>query len=526
MGRCREKNSLRCEEPPTLSMKVWFSEGDAQGWAIDEDLRLLREALGGQVTEASLATANSVVAVWWWKLLRIPPRKLSHRYVIALADNPPFRYIRHPSFIQGVELVDLWVGRSSESVRQFEALGLPVVYAPYAVDLNLFRPLEDRVALRESFLNEHSIPHDRYLIGNFHRDTEGGPAGGPKIQKAPEVFLKLAVGLRERGVPVHVVLAGPRRHWLRRALGDAAVPFTFVGDPSLEGDDYPANILERSKLNQLYNAIDLYCITSRWEGGPHSVLEAGAAGCPVISTPVGVAADLLPPARLFNSLKDGISKSQSLIARGDAARADAAEIIKIVRAKHSPSVLGSALCRLMSVPSGLDHRIKSKRIRWHSRPDLPGLVPGLRRFLMRRAIRERFHLKPLDQERAFAEELFSWIRNNALSYGQTMAAEHATPVVVAIERDRLLVVNRNTGRKVEVLYGFRDFLNVASRERISEGTIFADTFRMGGPHIDSESPIVTESLSGPEPVDILGQAVFQAVAMLQQERAQETSHNG
>ncbi|MFQ3577568.1 MAG: glycosyltransferase family 4 protein, partial [Verrucomicrobiia bacterium] len=502
--------------PSLPDMKVWFSEGDTQGWAIDEDLRLLRAALGGQVTETSLAAAEVVVAVWWWKLLRIPPRRLANRHVIALADNPPFRYIRHPSFIQGAELVDLWVGRSAEAVRQFEVLGLPVVHAPYAVDLGLFRPLQDRSALRARFRKQHSILQDTYLVGNFHRDTEGGPNGGPKIQKAPELFLRIVLGLMEAGLPVHVVLAGPRRHWLRKALGDANVPFTFVGDAGIKGDDYPANILERSELNHLYNVIDLYCITSRWEGGPHSVLEAGAAGCPVISTPVGVAADLLPDGNLFNSVKEGVAAAQRIFARAEASRETAMEVAARVKANHSPEALGKAFHQLASHTSRLESGRKAKAIRWRFRPDLPGWAPAVQRLIMRQAGRGKLHLRPPKGDGACMEELFLWMQANAPRFGQRIVGEHETRVIITGTREGLVLANGQTGRRIEVFFDFQHFLSVVSPEKLSSGILFADRLWEGWER--QETPIVRESLSGPEPMDVLGDALFQALAMIQRER--------
>lgn len=48
-----------------------------------------------------------------------------------------------------------------------------------------------------------------------------------------------------------------------------------------------------SDLPKLYRKLDLYLITSLLEGGPLTLLEAGACGVPVISTPVGLALDVL-----------------------------------------------------------------------------------------------------------------------------------------------------------------------------------------------------------------------------------------
>lgn len=80
------------------------------------------------------------------------------------------------------------------------------------------------------------------------------------------------------------------------------IPFRiFSNVPVGESDDFEANILPRAKLNELYQLLDVCVISSRWEGGPHSLLEALLAGRPVISTPVGISRDLLPDSCLFRT---------------------------------------------------------------------------------------------------------------------------------------------------------------------------------------------------------------------------------
>jgi glycosyltransferase involved in cell wall biosynthesis len=51
-------------------------------------------------------------------------------------------------------------------------------------------------------------------------------------------------------------------------------------------DSYP-------RIGELFQALDLYLVTSRQEGGPKAVLESMASGIPIISTRVGQATDLI-----------------------------------------------------------------------------------------------------------------------------------------------------------------------------------------------------------------------------------------
>ena len=55
-------------------------------------------------------------------------------------------------------------------------------------------------------------------------------------------------------------------------------------------DDYRAVV-------QCYHALDLYLIASRVEGGPQAFLESWATGVPVVSTRMGMPADLIEHGR-------------------------------------------------------------------------------------------------------------------------------------------------------------------------------------------------------------------------------------
>ena len=284
--------------------RVHLTAGDDSGWAIDEDLRLLRLSLAEECRFTSLARAEIVHSVWWQRLLGFSRPDFRGKHVLCYADNAPFHYAGEPRFLQARELVTLWIARSREAVAQFEAMGIESRFAPYTFDPALFHPLAPDDADVRALVEKWRIPTDRYLIANFHRDTEGGDLQKPKLQKGPDAFLEIVAQLHAEGAPVHVLLAGPRRFYLRTQLARRGVPFTFIGEETGERDDYAVNILPRATLNLLYRISDVYLIASRWEGGPHSVLEAAASRCQVVSTPVGIAPDVLAAECLFESVDE------------------------------------------------------------------------------------------------------------------------------------------------------------------------------------------------------------------------------
>ena len=293
-------------------MNVHFTAGDGKGWALDEDLRQIRASLEAMILESSAAAAEVIHAPFWQNLAMVDPEILKRSFVIAHADNPPFFYLKQPAFLAGQQQVDLWVARSQEALSQFQALGLPAVHIPYTIDPGLFFPIEDKAALRREF----GIPEKAYVIANFHRDTEGADLRIPKVQKNPEFMMAILRRLKDKGVPFHVLLAGPRRHWIREALRNEGMTFTFVGK-EVGGDDFGTNILNRATLNRLYNVADLYLIPSRWEGGPQSSMEAAACRCKILSVPIGVGRDILEPKSLFRTSVEGAQRLENDIRHGE-----------------------------------------------------------------------------------------------------------------------------------------------------------------------------------------------------------------
>lgn len=276
------------------------------GWALDSDLQQIRRALEGMVDFTDLEQCEVVHSVWWEPLLDIQESKLVNKRVVCHLSGEPFRYLTQPLFSMAMTRVGQWISQSSEAKKQFESIGLKSVIIPYTIDTNVFYPIDKDDPALKDLKTKWLIPSGCYLIGNFHRDTEGRDLSSPKLVKGPDIFVEIVAGLRGRGVPVHVVLAGPRRMWIRRKLAERGIPFTYVGQ-SVAGDDIEINLLSHENLNRLYNLLDLYLVSSRSEGAPRTLLEALAAGCPVLSTRVGVAEDILPAECLYSECSKAVT---------------------------------------------------------------------------------------------------------------------------------------------------------------------------------------------------------------------------
>ncbi len=285
--------------------KVFLTGGDDIGWAIDEDRRLTSMALEGLVNRVELERCDVVHCLWWERLFALPPDRLVGKRIICHVPGEPFRYLAVPNHCRAIPLVGCWITRTSQAESQLRSVGISSHVVPYLIDSETFKPLPKDLDEILQIHEKWNIPKGVYLIGSFQRDSEGANLSIPKRVKGPDILLEILLKLKRRGILFHVILAGPRRHWLRRKLAEHDVPFSYLGEPS-EHDDIRVNSLPRSTLNLIYNLLDLYVVSSRSEGGPHSILEAAGAKCKVISTRVGMAPDVLPSSSLYSTPQEAV----------------------------------------------------------------------------------------------------------------------------------------------------------------------------------------------------------------------------
>ena len=134
---------------------------------------------------------------------------------------------------------------------------------------------------------KYSIPKDRYVLGSFQRDTEGKDKISPKLSKGPDRFIEIVKKMAEKK-KIFVLLAGYRRQYIIRLLEKYKIEYIYYEKVSFE------------ELNELYNCLDLYIVSSRIEGGPQSIFECGLSKTPIISTDVGIARKILSTESIFD----------------------------------------------------------------------------------------------------------------------------------------------------------------------------------------------------------------------------------
>ena len=165
--------------------------------------------------------------------------------------------------------------KQREEISGDFAVGRPEQFhvIPLGIDLDtLSSPHE----LRESFRREEGAADDEILIGFVGRLTE--------IKNIP-LLLRAFAGVAGKMSPARLIIAGDGHlrtdlESLTEELGIAS-RVTFLGN--------------RADIATLYAGVDIVALSSLNEGTPLSLIEAMAAGKPIISTYVGGVRDLLGP---------------------------------------------------------------------------------------------------------------------------------------------------------------------------------------------------------------------------------------
>ena len=202
---------------------------------------------------------------------------------------------------------------------------------PNAVDVDAFAQRPDVDATRRRY----GIPREKLVVGmvaNF------SPV------KNHAFFLEVARELLRSRANVHFLLvgSGPLHETIRRTVAARGWSdcFTLIAQPAAE--DLPG----------LYRLMDAHVLTSHDEGAPNVVLEAMAAGTPVISNAVGGVPELIQDGvtglLVAPDNVDAFADAVMGTLNGAATAGRVAAGLDYVRAQHSIAALAAAHSSLYS----------------------------------------------------------------------------------------------------------------------------------------------------------------------------------
>lgn len=268
-----------------------FIVGDNSGWSTDvdaEDLKRFADKVGVKADIVKRMYLNLPQAVHYTSQfsLLLDIYKSRNRLSLDYYHGKPeqgesFRKCFEALASHKDQIVRVRVSTREMEERIGTLIGREKVRRiPIGVNAEIFTSRSDKD--REERRKELDIPSDAIVIGSFQKDGSGWGEGlEPKEIKGPDVFLEIISRLKGEIPSLFVLLSGPSRGYVKKGLEELGVPYRHR-----QHKDY-------REVAKLYDALDLYLVTSREEGGPKAVLESMAKGVPFVTTEVGQAKDLV-----------------------------------------------------------------------------------------------------------------------------------------------------------------------------------------------------------------------------------------
>jgi glycosyltransferase involved in cell wall biosynthesis len=217
-----------------------------------------------------------LLAGWCWN--HIHPEILRQKKVILSVHHivpEKFTENKRQEFVIRDQFVDAYhVPNKYTEAFISKLTKKPIHVLPYWIDDKKWSPLDKGECKKKI-----GIPESAIVVGSFQRDSEGDTAN-PKLEKGPDLLCDV-IEKMPKVLPLVILLGGWRRKYVANRLTEAGINFILHEKVSQED------------LEVMYNACDLYMVCSRHEGGPQAVLEASKMKVPIISTPVGIAEQVL-----------------------------------------------------------------------------------------------------------------------------------------------------------------------------------------------------------------------------------------
>ena len=266
-------------------MKIYTNKIN-ESWIID---RVIDEwkSNNDEITSKSIEDADIVwiISNWTWKKIRI--KYLKEKKVVASIyhiDFDNFNKKDEKNFYKMDQYVDLYHVISLKTKEQLKRLtNKKIISIPFWVNQKNLFYIENKSSLRKKY----GFSEDDYIIGSFQRDTEGSDLVSPKLIKGPDIFIDLVNSLNNNQ-NIRILLTGTRRQYVINKLKELGINYKYF------------EMVQIDQLNEFYNILDLYLVSSRLEGGPQAVLECAVTKTPIISTDVGVASEILHPNSIYS----------------------------------------------------------------------------------------------------------------------------------------------------------------------------------------------------------------------------------
>lgn len=159
-----------------------------------------------------------------------------------------------------------------------------IFYIPFWIDPKKWFYIEDKEKLK----NKYGLDYSTFYVGSFQRDSLRNEPNLPKLIKGPDIFIKNVLALKKKYPNLEVILTGRKRDFIINELTKENISFKYF------------EMVSQKELNELYNCLDLYIVSSRIEGGPAAIPECALTRTPIVSTNVGMASEFMNKVSIYD----------------------------------------------------------------------------------------------------------------------------------------------------------------------------------------------------------------------------------
>ena len=263
-------------------MKIFLNSPN-ENWIVDRFVEEWND-YNTAITSKSIRTSDIVWIISPWTWSKLSKKQLKKKKVLVTIHHIDEKKFDIEDFKNLDKYVNFYHVISKLTESKLEKLtDKKIYYSPFWVSPKKWFTLQNKKIIRKKY----NVANDEYLIGSFQRDTEIDLIS-PKLEKGPDNLLEILLEYKSSKKNLRVILAGNRRDYIVKKLIEHKIKYSYF------------NMISLKELNELYNILNLYIVSSRVEGGPQAIVECALTKTPLISTNVGIASEILHPDSIFD----------------------------------------------------------------------------------------------------------------------------------------------------------------------------------------------------------------------------------